>query len=437
MLGLIETLYLTNRAFVTDEYDDCLDHIDQHELPLTTHRFESGTEIWDSWLVPPKWSVAHGYLEDADGNRFIEYGDHPLHLIAYSESFEGWVDRETLLDHTYTHPELSSAIPWHFRLNYRPWESDWGFCAAQETVDALTDEKYYVSIDTTTESGAMTVAEHTIEGERDETIVLAAHLDHTGMANDDLAGVAAGIECLKTLAEWDDRRYNYTLLVVPEMLGTAAFLDRYRERVADFEYCMFLEMPGNDNRLLYQETFTGDTRLDRIATTVLDHRDIEGERDESRAQIGNDELIFEGPGFEIPTLSLSRYPYPEYHTHLDDPSILEPDRLDSYVDVVLDICRVLERDFVPTRTFDGIPSLANPKYDLYLDPGQVALDSSDGADEALATFQDRLFRYLDGNHSVLDIADRFGLPFDIVHDHLRAFHRKGLVTVTDPMDATD
>jgi aminopeptidase-like protein len=428
MEQLIDDLYLTNRALVSDDYDSALAYIDDRELDLTVRTYPSGMEIWDSWIVPQKWTVEHAYIETADGERILSYDDHPLHLFAYSGSYEGWVDRDELRSRIRTHPQMPDAIPYHFRLSYRPWETDWGFCASQNFVDSLSDDKYYVSISTTLEDGEMKVGEYHLEGEREETILLLAHLDHIGLANDDLSGVAVGIELMQRLRERTDRTYSYRLLLLPEIIGSAAYLDDEAVDASRFEYGLFLETLGNDNRLMLQHTFTEETKLDRIAkqilTTDYDEFEINGFRDEA----GDDELIFEGPGYEIPTVSISRYPYEEYHTHFDDMSIIHQEQLEDSVEYILNVLDVFERDFTPVRTFDGVPSLANPKYDLYIDPGQPGISESPMASENVRDFRDRVFRYLDGDHTVFDIADRFDLEFEFVHDYLSEFHDKGLVT---------
>lgn len=433
MKGLIEELYLTNRGFVTDDYRKCLDYINENELTLEYHGFQSGREIWDSWVVPQKWTVDHAYIE-TDGRKLLSFSNHPLHLISYSDSYEGWTSREELVEHIHTHPDNPKAIPWHFRLNYRPWDSEWGFCASQEFVDSLDREEYYVSIDTTFEEGEMVVAEHHLPGECDETVVLMAHLDHTGMANDDLSGVAVGIEIMKRLEELSERRYSYKLLIVQEMIGSAAYLEEFVEQSSDFMCGIFLEMLGNDNRLLLQSTFDGNTKLDAVAERVLKTNvqdfDVQG----FRSQIGNDELILESPGYEIPTISILRGPYPEYHTHLDDPTIIHEERLEEAVSYVLDVIDILENDFIPVRNFRGIPSLANPKYDLYLDPRELP-DVEIGKGGGLDRFRNRIFRYLDGERSAFEIAHEFGLQFEFVHSYLRAFENKDLIRTDTPPDA--
>jgi len=432
MMELIEELYLTNRGFVTDDYDYCLSYIDEHELPLTYHEYPSGMEIWDSWVVPQRWTVENATLETTDGEVLVDFEEHSLHLISYSDSFTGRVDKDTLFNHLHWHSEDDDAIPWHYALNYRPWDNDWGFCVPRTLVESLDDNEYYVDIDTSFEPSVMTVAEHHLQGERDETVVFVAHLDHTGMANDDLSGVAVGIEVLRRLRERDETRYSYRLLIVQEMIGSAAYLADSETSTDRLEYGVFLEMLGNENRLLLQETFDGGTRLDQAMQHALDRGLTDYETAGFRERIGNDELVFESPGFEIPTVSLSRFPYPEYHTHFDDPSILSKQRLETAVETVLEAVSILEEDVVPTRTFEGLPSLANPKYDLYLEPEAVAAEYPSADPTAVDLFRDRIFRHLEGDRSALNLAEQFNLPFEFVADYLKEFADAGLVDVEYP-----
>ena len=426
MKEIIEDLFLTNRAFITDDYDECLRYIDEKVLPLKIHMYPSGKEIWNSWIVPKKWIVKQAFVED-DGERIIDYEDHPLHLISYCDPFEGEVNIDELKEHLYYHPKLAEAIPFHFRLNYRPWDSEWGFCVSKEFYDGLNKEKYYVKIETKFEDGHLKVGEHHLEGEKEDTILLVAHLDHTGMANDDLSGVVVGLEVMNRLREMKSTKYSYKLLIVPEMLGSAAYLEEHGSIHESVKYGIFLEMLGNENRLALQRSFEGDTKIDRVAEYVLKKDQDDFKVDDFRKIICNDEIIFESPGYEIPMISISRFPYPEYHTHLDNPGIISEDRLQESVEYILSVLDILEKDFTPVRKFKGIPSLANPKYDLYIDPGQPAVEGTKIISENLKVFRDAVFRYLEGDHTVFDIAEHFDLPFEFVYEYLMKFKNKNLI----------
>ncbi|MFW5889613.1 MAG: DUF4910 domain-containing protein [Bacillota bacterium] len=425
---IIKKLYKTNRSFVTDDYDYCLNYIDENILPLQIHKFPSDSQIWDSWIIPKKWIVNHAFVKK-DGKEILNYDDHPLHLIGCSAPYKGYVDKEKLKSHLHFHHNLSNAIPWHFRLNYRPWDSDWGFCVTEDFYNDLDDGEYYVEIDTEFEDDFLKVAEYHLAGEKDETIVFIAHLDHTGMANDDLSGVVVGLEVMEKLKKMNNRTFSYKLLLVQEMLGSAAYLSREYNEDSNFKYGIFLEMLGNENRIALQKSFEKETKIDKIAEYVLKESEREYEINDFRENINNDEIIFESPGYEIPTISLNRYPYQEYHSHLDNPDIIEESVLNESVDHIMKIINILENDFIPKRKFKGLPSLANPKYDLYIDPGQEALEGNlqDKAD--LNKFRDYIFRYLEGEHSIFEISYLFNLKFEFVYSYLKEFEEKGLIEV--------
>lgn len=64
-------------------------------------------------------------------------------------------------------------------------------------------------------------------------------------------------------------------------------------------------------------------------------------------------MVFDGPGVRVPMVSISRWPYPEYHTSDDNPNIVVAENLVAARDAVLDLIRYLEADYVPVRNFRG------------------------------------------------------------------------------------
>jgi len=432
MMELIRELYLKNRSLVTGDYQESLRHIDTNEIPLEYHRFPSGDVVWNSWIVPQRWDVQEAYVE-IDDERIIDFHDHPLHLPSYCPPFEGLVDRDELIDHCITHQQDPDAIPFHFRNAYRPWDRDWGFCVSQSTVDSLKEGEYHVRIDTKFADDELIVAEHHVDGRLDETVVLVAHLDHPGMANDDLAGVSVGCEIMRRIHGFESLRYSYKFLIVPEIIGSVAYLEKFPSEVERMMYGVFLEMPGNDNRLLLQNSFEADSQIDSAAKKALELHPETFETDTFRSQVGNDELVFEAPGVEVPMISISRFPYDEYHTHFDSPTIIHEEKLESYVNLIINIISIIETDVQPQRKFDGLPALSHPKYDLYIEPSQV-LKQQDRSDLTtdVSDFQNRILRELDGSTSALNISEKYELPFDFVLEYLEKLEEKELITTVIP-----
>jgi aminopeptidase-like protein len=421
MEQIIDGLWSLPRDLVSDGYDEALSAIGR-ELPMTVHEFPSGTECW-TWLVPEKWTCHEAYLETLDGRRLFSYADHPLHVVSYSLPFEGIVTREELFRHLHVHARNPDAIPYIFKY----YERDWGLCCSKRLKESLNDEKYRVVIRTSFRYGTLKVGEVIAPGETDETFVLCSHLDHPAMVNDDITGVAVGIEVMRQILRRSPRRYTYRYLIVPETIGGVAWLSRHEDLIPKIKGGLFLEMLGLDNPAGLQLSFDGGTELDRLFSLVLKYRDPSGWTGAFRTVIGNDERQFNGPGVRRPMLSLSRvlppsnpdWPYPEYHSSFDNPSVCFPKRLAESRDLVLAMVDALEENRVPKNRFRGEPFCS--RYGIFV-------DGYTNPQGHRALF-DILF-LVDGTRSVADIAEECGISFWAVLPTLQELERNGLVEWT-------
>src|SRR3569832_2029555 len=150
---------------------------------------------------------------------------------------------------------------------------------------------------------------------------------------------------MKRLAQRKKRRYSYRAIIAPEHLGTVFYLENLPEKVVKtFRGGMFLEMLGHQNRFALQKSFTGESLIDKAAKVHLARHFSDFHEADFRKVVGNDETVWEAPGFEIPFVSLSRaHPmYPEYHSSLDDERIIFEDKLEEAVQAVLGILEILE-----------------------------------------------------------------------------------------------
>jgi aminopeptidase-like protein len=110
------------------------------------------------------------------------------------------------------------------------------------------------------------------------------------------------------------------------------------------------------------------------------------------------------PGVDVPMISLMRTKYgayPEYHTHLDDLTVVTPTGLQGGLDLVRDCLLELE-----TATYYESTVLAEPQLGrrgLY-----HTMHARTVADEIL--LRTNALAYADGQHSVADMAEMFGAP---------------------------
>ena len=129
----------------------------------------------------------------------------------------------------------------------------------------------------------------------------------------------------------------------------------------------------------------------------------------------NDEQVFNGPGINIPMISLSRWPYSQYHTTADTPDIIGEEKLEERADVVEAIVRIRATDYVPVRRFTGPLFLS--KYGLWVDWR---------TDFALNRAIDAITHLLEGELSVFQIAEKVRLDYWVVRGWIDKLVANGL-----------
>ncbi|MGH7852992.1 MAG: DUF4910 domain-containing protein, partial [Candidatus Binatia bacterium] len=140
---------------------------------------------------------------------------------------------------------------------------------------------------------------------------------------------------------------------------------------------------------------------------------------------GYDERQFFSPGLNLPVGCLMRTPhgcFPEYHTSADDLSFVRPENLAESLLRCRDIIQLMDSN----RTFINLNPKCEPqlgKRGLYGSIGGAA----DGRSRELALLW--VLNLSDGEHSLLDIAERSGLPFAVIDNSARDLERHGLLKV--------
>jgi aminopeptidase-like protein len=330
-----------------------------------------------------------------------------------------------LLRHLHVHPRLPDAIPFVFKY----YQRDWGLCATQRLCNSLQSEAYRVVIRSRFEPGTLKVGEVIIPGETDTCFMLAAHLCHPAMVNDDLTGVVVGIDVARRLLLRHTRpHYTYRLLVLPETIGSVAYLSHNEALIPNMVGGLFLEMLGNNSPHALQGSFQPDSQVDRCLNAALPDLDASAYTAAYRRIIDNDERQFNSPGVRVPMLSLSRVeapkaiqpvPYPEYHSSLDTPAIVSQERLEASRETVLHLLEAWEHNAYVVNHFKGEVFCSG--YGIWIDH-QVNPQG-----------HRRLFEIMercDGEHTVADIAVDLEISFQPVWEVIRLLQEKGLVSLS-------
>ena len=444
MLNLINDLWFLKRDIVSDDYDKALyrlrDELAASGLSMTIHEYPSGEPCW-TWRVPEKWTCQEAFLETLDGRRLIDYASHPLHVVSYSLPFEGVVSQDELLRHLHVHPRLPDAIPFVFKY----YDRDWGLCATQTLRDSLTDESYRVVIRSSFEPGSLKVGEVIIPGQSTQSFVIVAHLCHPGMVNDDLTGVVVGMDVTRALAmpiselrianRKAQRYYTYRLLILPETIGSVAYLSHHEHLIPNMTGGLFLEMLGNDSPHALQGSFQPDSQADRCLSTAFRGLDPQGYEGAYRTIIDNDERQFNAPGVRVPMLSLSRVeapkssgrlPYPEYHSSLDTPAIVTQERLEASRDMVLGLINALERNQYVVNKFKG---------EIFCSGYGIWIDYRVNPQGHRRLFE--IMERCDGEHTIADIANELDISFQAVREIVDLLESKELVWLSRTLQPTD
>ncbi len=421
---LAEFLHL-HRTLNSDGMDETLAIIGSHmpdAAKYVTETFAPLSQVW-TWKVPERYVVHEAYLETEYGERIVDFANDPLHIISYSlpvDTVLTWVE---LVSHLRFSEKRPQAIPWEFKY----YERDWGFCLPKDLFDKLPrDKKYHAAIRSefvTTPDKGLRVGIgvlHPSGGQVPEAgeFIVQSHTCHPNQANDDGSGVVCEIELARRLAEnpLPAGSMSVRFWFGAETIGTVAYLANHEDLIPNLRGGMFLDSTGNQNSLALQRTLQDDHLLDRVSRSVLAKRGKEF-REGAFAQVApNDERILNGAGVNVPSISLSRFPYPEYHTSDDNLDIIHEDLLTEVVDVAEEIIRMYASNYIPRRTFRGPIFLSG--YGLWVDWRE---------NWALNRAIEKIMMMFEGEHTIFDIAEKVGLEYWMVRDYVEKFREKGLV----------
>ena len=377
----------------------------QNHIPLVIHEVPTGTQVFD-WSVPKEWNIRDAYVMNQHGEKVIDFQKHSLHVLNYSIPVNQEMTLEALKPHLYTLPEQPDLIP--YKTSY--YKENWGFCLSHNDYLKLEDGIYQVVIDSSLEEGSLTYGEFFIPGRTSDEVLISCHCCHPSLCNDNLSGIALSTFLARELAGRENR-YSYRFLFIPGTIGSITWLAQNEKQARQIRHGLVVACVGDPGCMHYKKSRNGNAEIDAAAIHVLQNS---GDPYEvlDFSPYGYDERQYCSPGFNLNVGSLSRTPhgrFPEYHTSADNLDFVQPEYLADSLDKYLKVIEVLEGNM----RYQNTSPMCEPqlgKRGLYSTMGGHK-NSKDAEMAILWTLN-----LSDGDHSLLEIAERAKMPFHTIRE---------------------
>lgn len=403
MYRLIVDLYPICRSITGNGVRKTLGIIKNY-IPLEIKEVPTGTEVFD-WNIPKEWNIKDAYIKNSKGEKIVDFQKHNLHVVNYSVPVNKVVPLEELKAHLFTLPDYPDRIP--YRTSY--YKENWGFCLSHEQFLSLQDAEYEVCIDSTLEPGYLTYGEYYLPGESQDEILISCHTCHPSLCNDNLSGIALATFIAKHLSQVAPRKYSYRFLFIPGTIGSITWLALNEERVCNIKHGLVVTGVGDPGKFTYKKSRRGNADVDRAVQHVLKHSNHEHQIIDF-FPYGYDERQYCSPGFNLPVgcfMRSSHGQYSEYHTSADNLSLVQPQYVADSFFTFLSVLSVLENNSTYlNQNPKGEPRLG--KRGLYRAVGGHAEEQVN----ELALLW--ILNLSDGEHTLLDIAERSQLSFDAI-----------------------
>jgi aminopeptidase-like protein len=285
-----------------------------------------------------------------------------------------------------------------------------------------TGGEYEVVIESSLKPGTLTWGEYLHAGDSSDEVLISTHICHPSLANDNCSGLALQTILARELSR-RQTRLSYRFVWIPATIGSIAWLATNEATLSRIKHGLVISNVGDAGAPTYKRSRRGTSLIDRAMNHVL-------QRSGSPFNLldffpyGYDERQYCSPGFNLPVGLFQRSQFgtfPEYHTSSDNLDFIRPKHLAVSFRLIVQALEILERD----RRLVNLSPKGEPQL------GKRGLYSGFGSGKDTKTQNMAVLWALnlsDGRHSLLDIAERADLPFDLIFAAASALERHGLLS---------
>jgi aminopeptidase-like protein len=404
MYQLMAELYPICRSITGNGLRESLGIIQKH-IPLELHEVPTGTPVFD-WNVPKEWNIREAYVKGPSGERIIDFKRSSLNVVNYSVPVRAKMPLAKLKEHLHSLPDHPDWVP--YRTTY--YKETWGFCLSHRALESLEEGEYEAVIDSSLEDGNLTYGEFYLKGATQDEILLSSHSCHPSLCNDNLSGMVL-VTFLAKYLQTCKLRYSYRFIFAPGTIGAITWLARNESKTTRIKHGLVAACVGDKGKFHYKKSRRGDAAIDAAVIHALKHCGEEYVVSDF-TPYDYDERQYCSPGFNLPVGSLTRTPhdcYQENHTSADNMDFVNPESLAGSLQVYSRAMGILEQNKKYLNT--------NPKCEPRL--GKRGLYGAVGGKRDANTSELALqwtLNYSDGQHSLLDIANKSGFRFEIIEE---------------------